>query len=194
MSLTREAQLERYEAGNRKDWREWLARNHATAPGVWLVSYKKSSGKQGLRYDEAVEEALCFGWIDSKAKTLDEERSMLLFTPRKSKSPWSRPNKERVERLIREGLMTKAGQEAIEAARRSGRWNAYDAVEALVVPEDLKEALAGDGQAQANFEGFSASAKKSILRWIESAKRPETRMKRIQETVRLAAQNIKANQ
>jgi uncharacterized protein YdeI (YjbR/CyaY-like superfamily) len=193
MPSVTKAELERYQAGNREEWREWLERNHARAAGVWLVSYKRGSGRQRLSYDEAVEEALCFGWIDSKAKGLDEERSMLLFTPRKPKSPWSRPNKERVERLIRQGLMMKAGLAVIESAKRNGLWNAYDGIEALVVPDDLKEALAGDEQARANFEAFSASSKKTILRWIQSAKRPETRSKRIHETVRLAAQNIRAN-
>src|SRR6185312_14358897 len=123
--------LERYYAKDRHEWRKWLEENAATSQGVWLIYYKQSSGKPCVPYAEAVEEALCFGWIDSRANALDDERSMQLFTPRKPKSPWSRLNKERIERLMREGRMTPAGLAKIEAAKRDGSWGAYDAVEAL---------------------------------------------------------------
>jgi uncharacterized protein YdeI (YjbR/CyaY-like superfamily) len=160
---------------------------------VWLIYYKKESGKPRVAYDEAVEEALCFGWVDSRPNALDEERYMQLFSPRKPKSPWSKLNKERAEKLIEQGLMTAAGLGKIEAAQRDGSWNRYDAVEDLTMPDDLASALAANPTANANFNAFSSSSKKVILWWIASAKRPETRLKRIQETVTLAAKNIKAN-
>jgi uncharacterized protein YdeI (YjbR/CyaY-like superfamily) len=185
---------ERFYAKDRQEWREWLERNHASSPGVWLIYYKKNSGKPRVDYADAVEEALCFGWIDSKANTLDEERSMQIFTPRKAKSPWSKLNKQRIEKLIEQGLMTPAGLEKIEAAKKDGSWRLYDKVEDLTIPPDLEAALAANESAKTYFESFSNSSKKAILWWIESAKRPETRQKRIKETVTLASQNIKANQ
>lgn len=188
-----EKQLEQFYAKDRAEWRAWLAENHATAPGVWLIYYKKESGKPRVAYDEAVEEALCFGWIDSRPNAIDDERYMQLFSPRKPKSPWSKLNKQRVEKLIKQGLMTPAGMEKIESAQQNGAWNTYDAVEELHIPDDLTQALAANADADANFRAFSPSSQKVILWWIESAKRPETRTKRIQETVELAAQNIKAN-
>ena len=185
--------LETFYARNRQEWREWLAANQATAPGVWLVYYKKESGKPRVAYDAAVEEALCFGWIDSKVNAVDDEHYVQVFTPRKPKSPWSKLNKERVARLIAEGLMTQAGLEKVEAAKQNGTWEQYDEIEDLSLPADLTEALAANPTARANFEAFSPSSLKNILWWIHSAKRPETRARRIEETVRLAAQNLKAN-
>lgn len=176
----------------RAAWRRWLAKNHAVSDGVWLVFYKRATGKPRVEYGEAVEEALCFGWIDSKAGTIDEERSMLTFTPRNPKSAWSKPNKQRVSKLIDEGKMTEAGLAAIATAKENGAWTALDAVEALIVPPDLAKGFASNRRAKVNFDAFSPSSKKVILRWIESAKRKETREKRVAETVRLAAQNIKA--
>jgi len=186
--------LETFTAHSRQEWRDWLARNHASSPGVWLISFKKTSGKPRVSYEEAVEEALCFGWIDSKPNKLDDDRYKLAFTPRKPKSVWSKPNKERVERLIAEGLMQPAGQKAIDIAKENGSWTSLDAVEALIMPADLAAALAANPTASQFFSAFSKSVKKGIYYWIESAKRPETRQKRVDETVRLAEQNIKANQ
>jgi uncharacterized protein YdeI (YjbR/CyaY-like superfamily) len=180
-------------AKDRQEWRAWLAENHATVPGVWLIFYKKESGKPRVAYDEAVEEALCFGWIDSRPNALDDERFMQLFSPRNVKSPWSKLNKQRVEKLIQEGLMTPAGLEKIEAAKQNGSWSKWDEIEELEVPPDLAEALAANQAAYNHFTAFSPSSKKNILWWIASAKRPETRAKRIAETVRLATDNIKAN-
>ena len=177
----------------RREWRAWLARNHAASSGVWLVTYKRETGKPRVEYDEAVEEALCFGWIDSRTNKLDEKRSLLWMSPRKARSGWSRTNKERVERLERQGLMTEAGRAAVATAKENGAWAALDAVEALELPEDLARALAANPKANANYEAFPPSAKKVILTWIASAKRPETRAKRVEETVRLAAENIRAN-
>lgn len=185
--------LERYYAANRAEWRAWLEHNHASSSGVWLIYYKKESGKPRVAYDEAVEEALCFGWIDSKPNKLDDERYMQLFSPRKSGSAWSKLNKERVERLIAQGLMASAGMALVEASRQDGTWSALDDVEALTVPDDLTAALAANPTAMGFFDAFPPSSKKNILWWIESAKKPETRQKRIDETVSMAAQNLRAN-
>jgi uncharacterized protein YdeI (YjbR/CyaY-like superfamily) len=180
-------------AKNRTAWRQWLERHHGTSPSVWLVIYKKNSRKTGVSYNDAVEEALCFGWIDSKMNVGDEERYILLFSPRKPGSIWSKSNKQRVERLIEEGLMTAAGLEKIEAAKQDGSWNTLDSIEDLILPADFKKALEGNIAAKKNFAGFNNSSKKMILYWIESAKHQETREKRIRQTVVLAAKNIKAN-
>jgi len=180
--------LEHYYARDRGEWRAWLERNHATAPGMWLVYYKQASGKPRVPYDEAVEEALCFGWIDSRANKLDNERYMQLFTPRKARSPWSKLNKERVERLIREGGMTAAGLRAINTAKENGAWRVYDMIEALSVPNDLQQALATDVTAREHFAAFSNSAKKQLLWYLESAKRPETRAKRTAQVVAAAVE------
>jgi uncharacterized protein YdeI (YjbR/CyaY-like superfamily) len=185
---------EQFYAQTRAEWRDWLAAHHATSKGVWLVFNKKASGKSHLSYDEQVEEALCFGWVDSKPGKLDEERSMLYFAPRKPGSGWSKPNKERVERLIKAGLMTEAGLAKIEAAKKDGSWTKLGAVERLEVPEDLARALASVENAEANFTAFPRSVKRAILEWIVQAKRPETRAKRVEETARLAGQNRRANQ
>lgn len=178
----------------RAEWRAWLEQNHTRSEGVWLISYKKATGKPRVEYDEAVEEALCFGWIDSKPNKLDDERSMLWFAPRKPGTGWSQPNKVRVERLIAAGLMTEAGRAKIAAAQQDGSWNALDAVEALEVPPDLAAALADYETATAYFDAFPRSVKRGILEWIATAKTPATRAKRIAETARLAAENQRANQ
>lgn len=178
----------------RAEWRAWLEQHHGRAEGVWLVSYKQATGKPRVTYDEAVEEALCFGWVDSKGNKLDEERSMLWFAPRKRGSGWSRPNKERVERLIAAGLMTPAGMAKIEAAKADGSWSLLDAVENLEIPPDLAEALDAYPPAATNFAAFPPSAKRAILQWIVQAKTPATRAKRIAETARLAQENKRANQ
>lgn len=178
----------------RAEWRAWLEVNHARAEGVWMISYKKASGKPAVTYDEAVEEALCFGWVDSKPGKLDDERTMLYFAPRKAGSGWARPNKVRVERLIGAGLMTPAGQAKIDAAKADGSWAMLDAVEDLLIPPDLAEALAGYPAAAANFAAFPRSARRGILEWIVQAKTVATRAKRVAETARLAQDNLRANQ
>lgn len=179
---------------SRAEWRAWLAENHTRTEGVWLVSYKKATGKPRFEYDEAVEEALCFGWIDSKGNKLDEERSLLWFAPRKAKTGWSKPNKERVEKLLAAGAMTPAGLAKVEAAKADGTWTALDSIEALEVPPDLAAALAGYPTATAYFEAFPRSVKRGILEWISTAKTAQTRTKRVEETARLAAENQRANQ
>jgi uncharacterized protein YdeI (YjbR/CyaY-like superfamily) len=189
MIMANEDRIERFHAAGRAEWRAWLERNHAAADGVWLVTFKRASGKPSLSYSEAVEEALCFGWIDSVRKTVDEERSMQYFSPRRRGSPWSKPNKERVGRLLAAGLVAPAGMAKIDAAKQDGSWEAYDAVEAMAIPADLAAALAADATAQANFTAFTASTKKQLLGWIASAKRPATRAARIERLVAAAAEN-----
>lgn len=182
-------EYERFYAPDRQTWRAWLEEYHATSAGVWLIYYKQQSGKPRVAYADAVEEALCFGWIDSRPNTLDDESYMQLFSPRKPKSPWSKLNKERAERLIAQGLMTSAGLAVIEAAKQAGHWNAYDAIENLAVPADLDAALTEHPIAQVNFSAFSPTTKKQLLWWVASAKRPDTRAKRIGELVAAAAEN-----
>ncbi len=179
---------------SRAKWRDWLEANHQRKGGVWFVSNKKASGKPRIPYAEAVEEALCFGWVDSQPRKLDRDRSMLWFSPRKARSGWSRPNKERVERLVATGKMMPAGLAKIDASKADGSWTKLDAVEALEIPEELATEFKRYESAQANFEAFPRSAKRGILEWIVQAKRPETRSKRIAETARLAQENIRANQ
>ena len=178
---------------SRAELRAWLEGNHAASAGVWLATYKKATGKPRLDYDEIVEEALSFGWVDSKPNSLDDERSLLWISPRKPRSGWSRINKQRIEKLEREGLMTEAGRAVVAVAKANGGWTALDGVEALEVPDDLSLALRDNPRAAQNFEAFPPSSKKIILTWIAGAKRPETRAKRVSETVALAAKNIRAN-
>lgn len=184
-----EDQLDTIYARDRAAWRHWLEIYHRSSSGVWLIYYKVKSPQPSVRYNEAVKEALCFGWIDSKVKSLDEERYQQIFTPRKSKSVWSQLNKQYIQELIEQRLMTESGLEKINAAKQDGSWTALDAVESLIVPADLQQALAANELACRNFESFGRSAKKNVLFWIESAKRPETRLKRIEQAVRAAAQN-----
>jgi len=190
---SRDNTQERFQAASRADWRAWLERHHALSSGVWLVSYKKETARPRVAYAAAVEEALCFGWIDSRPNALDDERAMQWFSPRKPNSPWSRLNKQRVERLTREGQMAPAGLAVVQVAKENGSWNAYDAIEDLSVPEDVAAALAANPAAQRHFDEFPPSSRKNILWWVQSARRTETRAKRVEEAVRLAAQNVKAN-
>lgn len=184
-----ENQLETIYASDRKAWREWLDKNYLTSLGIWLVYYKVKSAKPSVRYSEAVKEALCFGWIDSKVKSLDEDCYMQIFTPRKPKSVWSKLNKQYVEELLSQGLMTEVGLQKINTAKQDGSWTTLDQIEALIIPIDLKQALKANEAAKRNFEAFSNSSKKNILFWIASAKRAETRSKRIEQTISSAVQN-----
>jgi uncharacterized protein YdeI (YjbR/CyaY-like superfamily) len=179
---------------SRDQWRAWLNTHHARAEGIWFISYKKDANKPRVEYGEAVEEALCFGWVDSKPSKLDDERSMLWFAPRKGRTGWSRPNKERIERMIALGRMQPAGMAKIEQAKLDGSWTKLDSVEDLAVPADLAKALNKLKGAAKNFEGFPRSAKRGILEWILNAKQPQTRANRIDETARLAQVNERANQ
>ncbi|MCF2444000.1 YdeI/OmpD-associated family protein [Dyadobacter sp. CY345] len=179
---------------SREEWREWLQENHDEKQAVWLIYYKKKSNQPSVLYSEAVDEALCFGWIDSKAKPLDDERFMQFFTRRKEKSVWSKVNKNKIERLIKDNLMTKAGFETIEKAKKNGSWTILDEAEALIIPADLDEELEKRPNAKQYFSGLSRSDKRNILQWLVLAKRVETREKRISEIVELADKNQKPKQ
>lgn len=184
-----DARLETFFAISRQQWRQWLETNHLTSCGVWLVYYKIKSGKPSVRYSEAVKEALCFGWIDSKVQSIDAESYRQIFTPRKPQSVWSKLNKQYIQELTEQGLMTKVGLETIAAAKQNGSWYKLDAIEELTIPTDLEQALIANAIANNYFQAFSKSSIKNILAWIESAKRPETRVKRIEQTINFAAQN-----
>lgn len=185
---------EQVQVETRAQWREWLAAHHQQDQGVWLVTYRKATGRPAPTYDEAVSEALCFGWVDSVPRTLDEDRTMLYFSPRKPRSGWSRPNKERIDRNRRAGLMAPAGERVVEAAVADGSWTLLDDVEDLAVPDDLARAFAAAPGALEAWESFPRSARRGILEWIVQAKRPETRARRVAETAAKAAVGERANQ
>ena len=161
------------------DFGDWLAANHATASGVWLVTWRTPTGRPAPSYDEAVTEALRYGWIDSTARTLDEERRMQRFSPRRPGSGWSRTNKERVARLEAEGRLAPPGRAVVEAARADGSWSMLDSVEALEVPDDLAAALDAVPGAREHWEASTPSARKAVLSALVRAKRPATRQKRV---------------
>jgi uncharacterized protein YdeI (YjbR/CyaY-like superfamily) len=179
-------------ADDRATWRTWLEANHATTRGAWLVTWRPRSGRQGLDYGEAVEEALCFGWVDSTAGTIDDERGKLYFAPRKTRSAWSASNKARVERLIAARRMAPAGLAAIERAKANGSWETLDTVERLEVPGDLAAALDEHQPAAVNFAAFSPWARKMMLAWVATARRPETRAERVMKIADAAARNERA--
>jgi uncharacterized protein YdeI (YjbR/CyaY-like superfamily) len=179
---------------NRADWRKWLEKNHQSAQSVWLIQFKASTKVASLTWSEAVDEALCFGWIDSTRRPFNEESYMQYFSKRKPKSMWSRINKEKVAQLIQNNLMTEAGLASIETAKENGSWTFLDAIEALIVPEDLAAALAKHKGALKYFDSLSKSAKKILLHWVISAKRQETRQNRILEITECASENLKPKQ
>jgi uncharacterized protein YdeI (YjbR/CyaY-like superfamily) len=180
------------EFGDRAEWRKWLEENHSAEDSAWVIIYKKGSKETGLRYREAVDEAVCFGWIDGGMRSLDGERFRLRFSHRRRGSVWSLLNRERAERLIEAGLMEEAGLRAVEEAKGNGMWDAaYTSRVEPEVPHDLLEALKENEEAWENFEAFSNSAKLIYVRWVEGAKREGTRARRISEVVRRAARNIR---
>ena len=179
-------------ADDRATWRSWLEANHATARGAWLVTWRSRSGRVRLDYEAALEEALCFGWVDSTGGHVDDERGKLYFAPRKSRSVWAASNKARVERLIAAGRMAPAGLAAIERAKANGSWEILDSAERLEVPEDLTAALQARPPAAVNFAAFPPSARKMLLGWVALARRPETRAARITEIAEAAARNERA--
>jgi Uncharacterized protein conserved in bacteria len=187
-------EIETFCPASRKEWRQWLKENHNSSQCVWLVQYKQKSSKPSIPWSDSVDEALCFGWIDSTRKTIDEESFIQFFTKRKPTSNWSKINKAKVERLIEEGLMTEAGLRSIEIAKKNGSWSILDDVEELVVPKDLQEAFQLQSGSGDYFGSLSKSVKKMILQWVTLAKRPETRQKRIAEIAELAAQKLKPKQ
>jgi len=194
LKLVLEKQIESFYPKSRQEWREWLEKNHIGKQSIWLIYYKKKSKVSTVSYNEAVDEALCFGWIDSKAKPLDDERYMQFFSKRKNNSVWSKINKGKVERLVKEGLMTKAGFEIIEKAKQNGSWTILDEAEALIIPQDLEDNFKMNQDAKKYFVRLSRSDKRNILQWLVLAKRPETRQKRITEIIRCADLNQKPKQ
>ena len=168
---------------SRAEWRKWLTDNHANSKGVWLLSYKVATGKPTITYAEGVLEALCFGWIDSKPNKFDDQQSLLYYSPRNPRSNWSALNKTRVDQLLEQNLMTPAGQRMIDLAKEKGTWTALEGVDALVIPDDLQTALLANPPAEVNFLAFPKSIKQGILQWLLTAKRPETRAKRIADFV-----------
>ena len=177
---------------NKRDWRGWLQNNFVSKKGIWLIYYKKHIGKPRIPYADAVEEAICFGWIDSTVKRVDEEIYVQEFSPRKLRSPWSFLNKERAEAMIRTGLMTQAGLIKIEEAKKNRRWEeAYTSKKKVEIPGDLSKALKSDQKVNRNFRNFADSYQNLYINWINHAKKEETRQRRITEVVKRAAKNQK---
>jgi hypothetical protein len=179
---------------NRNAWRIWLKENHVSEKNIWLNIYKKQSQTPSVYYDEAVDEALCFGWIDSSIKKGNEEFYYQFFAKRNPKSNWSRVNKAKIEKLMSDGLIAEAGLKMIEIAKETGTWTALDDVENLISPPDLQEKLDQNPIAKAYFEAFPRSVKRGILEWLFNAKQAETRQKRIEKIVSLAEKNERAIQ
>lgn len=179
---------------SKQEWRDWLIQNHEIKNDVWVVFYKKKTNKPTISWSESVDEALCFGWIDSVKKSRDDESSIQFFSKRKPNSTWSKVNKIKVESLIASGLMMKAGFESIERAKQNGSWTILDDVEELLVPKDLAEVFQSLPGSEAYFLSLSKTIKKMMLYWIVSAKRPETRQKRIVEIAIHASKQQKPKQ
>ena len=186
--------IEEYCPTNQKEWREWLELNHQSKEAVWLIFYKKKSSKYNLSWSDAVDEALCFGWIDSTKKTIDQERYKQYFTKRKPKSIWSKINKDKVDNLTSKGLIKEAGLKAITIAKQNGSWSTIDDVEALIMPDDLKKEFDKRSGAFEYYQSLSKSSKKILLSWIVLAKRPETKLKRIIEIAENASKQCKPKQ
>jgi uncharacterized protein YdeI (YjbR/CyaY-like superfamily) len=187
-------QLKEIHCKDRKTLRKWLYKNHEQKESVWLIIHKKNSTKGKLSYSDAVEEGLCFGWIDSKPNKLDGDTYKLLYSPRKAKSVWSKVNKLKIEELIKTGQMHAAGFTKIEAAKNDGSWTKLDAMEDMQMPADLQKAVSQNKRAKQFFDAFPAGIRKQLFWWITSAKREETRNRRVAETVTQAEKNIRANQ
>lgn len=176
------------------EWRNWLERNHSLKQSVWLVQYKKASLIPSVSWSDAVDVALCFGWIDSKKVAVDKEKSHQFFSKRKAKSTWSKINKEKVTKLIEAGLMAEAGYKSIEIAKQNGSWTLLNDVDNLMVPADLEKAFSLHKGSKDHFDTFSKSSRKAILQWLILAKLPATRQKRLNEIAELAGQNLKPKQ
>lgn len=184
-------EIELFYPKTKQHWREWLSKNHIVKDAVWVVFYNKKSTKPTISWSDAVDEALCFGWIDSKAVTLDSESHKQYFCKRKPNSTWSKINKEKIEKLISDNLMAKAGFDVIEIAKQNGSWTILDEVEELIIPKDLEREFNRHMGSRDFFLSLSKSVRKIILSWIVLARRPETRQKRIAETAANAGKNLK---
>lgn len=186
--------IETFCPSSRQEWRRWLQEHHDKKQSVWLVYYKKELNLPTITWSEAVDEALCFGWIDSTVRSIDPEKFMRFFSKRKTNSVWSKINKEKILRLIEQELMTPAGLQSIETAKQNGSWIILDDIEALKIPKDLEQEFKTQSGSKAFFLSLSKSARKSILQWLVLARQPETRRKRIAEIAALAAQKLKPKQ
>ncbi len=186
--------VEQVHAETRAEWRAWLVEHHDRVRGVNLVSWRSVTGRPSVGYEDSVREALCFGWVDSTGRRLDDERTMLYFAPRKPRSGWSRPNKRRVAELRASGLMTEAGEQAIARAEANGAWSLLDEVEDAIEPPDLLAALRARPGAEEQWQRFPPSARRALLQWIVQARTAPTRTKRIEETAARAAVGERANQ
>ncbi|MDX2442580.1 MAG: YdeI/OmpD-associated family protein [Bacteroidales bacterium] len=176
----------------REEWRTWLQVNYSSEQEIWLIYYKKHTGKARIPYGDAVEEALCYGWIDSIVKRVDDEIYVQKFSPRKPRSVWSVLNKDRVEKMIKAGSMTPAGLVKVEEAKKNGKWEeAYSRKEDVEIPQDLSNALEADRNANKNFVNFANSYKKMYVNWVNAAKKEETRQRRILKVVERASRNLK---
>lgn len=189
-----EKDTETFCPGSAQEWRKWLLANHRHKESVWLILYKKATNVPTVNWSDAVDQALCFGWIDGKRKTLDEERFIQFYSKRKPRGTWSKINKEKIERLTEEGLMTKAGIEVIERAKQNGSWMILDEAEEMVIPQDLDKELKKHKEAEDFFMNLSRSVRKAMLQWLVLAKREETRQKRITEIVTLALEGKRPKQ
>jgi uncharacterized protein YdeI (YjbR/CyaY-like superfamily) len=187
-------QKEQHYFKNTKDWRNWLHENHATSTGIYLIFYKVSSEFESMRWEEAVQVAICYGWIDSTVKKIDEERRKQVFSPRKDKSVWSKLNKTYIEKLQKENLIHPSGLVKIEMAKQNGSWTSLDTVEDLIIPEDLKLAFAKNKIAFENYQNFSPSYRKSYLYWLNQAKRDATRNSRINQIINFCTENKKSRE
>ncbi|PWK29262.1 uncharacterized protein YdeI (YjbR/CyaY-like superfamily) [Arcicella aurantiaca] len=183
-------EIESFYPTSQEAWRSWLIENHISKQSVWVIFYKKKSQIPSLSWSQAVDEALCFGWIDSTAKTIDSEKFIQFFSKRKPKSVWSKVNKTKVEQLIGNGLMTKAGFDSIEIAKQNGSWTILDEVEELIIPNDLEEAFQANLGTKDYYFSLSKSARKGILYKLVLAKRSETRHKRICEIIEICLESI----
>jgi len=179
---------------SRRAWRSWLQKHHDASAGVWLVYAKKHTGIPSLTYSDAVEEALCFGWIDSLVHPIDDDFYRQIFTPRKPRSAWSAVNRKRVEQLVAAGLMTAAGLASITHAKKIGQWEAHAAAESLTIPPELKKALNADPNAKKNWPTYTESQRKMFLYMVNGAKRPETRAKRIARVIEIVSSGMKFSQ
>ena len=184
------ADLKKVQPKSRAAWRGWLEKHHATSQGVWLVFAKKHTGLSTVSYEDAVQEALCFGWIDSLMKSIDDRFHMQTFTPRKPKSAWSVTNKARLAKLMKAGVMAPAGLAAVEQAKKSGSWTAYASVDAMTIPPELQRALDADPDAKKNWPTYTPSAQRAFLHMVNGAKRPETREKYVRRVIDLVSKKV----
>jgi uncharacterized protein YdeI (YjbR/CyaY-like superfamily) len=185
-----ESSIESFKPASRQQWRKWLQKNHDKKQSVWLILYRKEAEIPTVHWSDAVDEALCFGWIDSQRKSIDKEKFMQRFSIRKPNSTWSKINKQKIKRLTKEGLMTAAGLKVIEAAKRNGSWSVLDDVEELIIPKDLEDAFRKKAGSKKHFVSLSRSKRRAMLLWLALTKRPETRATRVSRIAEHCAKKL----